>query len=98
MSLQESFTNLTNWNVEYRVISDTGSISWHWAHAKPERKPDGTVVWYGSFQNITERKEYIKTLEQLLFEISHGMRKPVASMLGLTAAIEKEDVDVDTLK
>ena len=98
LSLQASFLQLTNWSIEYRAISEDGTICWHWANAKPERKEDGTVVWYGTFQNITERKEYIKTLEQLLFEISHVMRKPVANMLGLTAAIERDNLDEYTLR
>jgi PAS domain S-box-containing protein len=97
-SLQESFLNLTKWSIEYRVFSHDGSICWHWANAKPERKEDGTVVWYGTFQDITERKEYIKTLERILFDISHVMRRPVATMLGLTAAIEIDSMDEKTLK
>ena len=97
-SLQASCLNLTNWSIEYRVILDNGNTCWHWANAKPERKDDGTVVWYGTFQDITERKEYIKTLEQILFDISHVMRRPVATMLGLTAAISEDDMDEKTLK
>jgi len=97
-SLQASCLNLTNWSIEYRVILDNGNTCWHWANAKPERKDDGTVVWYGTFQDITERKEYIKTLEQILFDISHVMRRPVATMLGLTAAISEDDMDEKTLR
>ncbi|MFC6998134.1 GAF domain-containing protein [Rufibacter roseus] len=97
-SLLESFATLKNWSVEYRVIEENGEVHWHWAHAKPERKEDGTVVWYGTFQDITERKEYIKTLEQILFDISHVMRRPVANMLGLTTAITEQDLNLETLK
>jgi len=98
-SLQNSYLNLTNWNIEYKVISeDDDNTCWHWANAKLEKKEDGTVVWYGTFQDITGRKEYIKTLEQILFDISHVMRKPVATMLGLTTAIERDDMDEETLR
>lgn len=97
-SIQESFINLTIWDTEYRVISDEGSVTWHWVKANPEKKEDGSVVWYGTFQDITGSKEYIKTLEQILFDISHVMRKPVAKMLGLTAAINKDNFDVKMLK
>lgn len=97
-SIEESYLTLNNWSVEYRVITEDGEICWHWANAKPEKGRDGTVVWYGTFQDITQSKKYIKTLEELLFEISHGMRKPVATMLGLTAAIERNDLDEKTLK
>ncbi len=97
-SLEASFANLSPWNEEYRVLSEDGHISWHWANAKPERKEDGAVVWHGTFQDITERKEYINTLEQILFDISHVIRKPVANMLGLTTAIEEYDLDADSMK
>ena len=97
-SLQESAQNLTNWNVEYRVISEDGDYHWHWANANPEKRADGSIVWYGTFQDINERKEYIQTLEQILFDISHVMRRPITTMLGLTAAINKDNLDEQTFK
>lgn len=90
-SLHDSFHHLTRWSVEYRIILEEGRIAWHWTHAQPERLENGTVVWYGSFQDITSKKEYTQTLEQILFDISHIMRRPVATMLGLTKVMEMED-------
>ena len=92
-SIQVSFETLTLWNVEYRIVLDTGDISWHWGYAQPERKEDGTVVWYGTFQDITHVKEYEEALEQISFDISHVLRRPVSTMLGLMAIIEKEEMD-----
>lgn len=97
-SLRDSYTNLTEWSIEYRVIAKDGSISWHTSLAKPERKEDGTVVWYGTFQDITDKKDYISTLEQILFDISHVMRRPVANMLGLAAAINTKTLDNDMMR
>lgn len=97
-SLMESFNKGTIWNKEYKVISEDGKPAWHWVIAKPEKMENGTVVWYGNFQNITERKEYVNTLEQILFDISHVMRKPVANMLGLTSTIDEYDLDPETLR
>ena len=97
-SVQTSFLNLTIWRIEYRVVSDDGNISWYWGNAKPEKQNDGTVVWYGTFQDITERKEYTKTLEQILFDISHVMRRPVTTMLGLTAVFQIDELDKESLK
>lgn len=92
-SLQESFTKLTNWNIEYRIFDEKGNTHWHWANARPEKKEDGSVVLYGTFQDITHRKEYIDTLEQMLFDISHTMRRPVATMMSITNAIENSQID-----
>ena len=97
-SIQTSFRYLTNWSQEYRVRQDDGTLTWYWGNAKPERRNDGTVVWYGTLQNITERKEYIKTLEQILFDISHTLRRPVATMLGLTSVIETQSLNEETFR
>jgi len=97
-TLFKAFTNLWVWDIEYRVISDTGQISWHWAKAKPEKKEDGSVILYGTFQDITEKKEYIQTLEQIIFDISHVLRKPVATMLGLTDIIDINQMDKQSLQ
>ncbi|MCC9168753.1 GAF domain-containing protein [Pontibacter harenae] len=97
-SLFASFETLNTWSIEYRTISGDGKVSWHWANANPERKEDGTVVWYGTFQDVTARKEYINALEQIVFDISHVIRKPVATMLGLTAVIEGYTLDQETLR
>jgi len=96
-SLFNAFTKLNIWDVEYRIISGTGGISWHWARAKPEKKEDGSIILYGTFQDITEKKEYIQTLEQIIFDISHVLRKPVATMLGLTDIIDLDQMDKQAL-
>ena len=98
-SFLASFHHLTPWSIEYRVPLAGDRIAWHWAQAQPERKDDGTVVWYGTFQDITPQQEYTQTLEQILFDISHVMRRPVATMLGLTGALEREEaLDEDQLR
>ena len=97
-SLMESYDELTMWEIEYRVCHEAGIIHWHKALATPKKKADGTVVWYGTFQDITPQKRYIETLEQILFDISHVMRRPVANMLGLTSALNDESLDENSLK
>lgn len=97
-SLQKSFSTLEPWNEEYRVVGEGDAISWHWANAQPERKEDGAVVWHGTFQDITERKEYINMLEQILFDISHVVRKPVANIMGITSIIENHGLEPEEMK
>lgn len=96
-SLEDSYQNLTEWNREYRVISGD-KISWHWVNAIPELEQDGKVVWYGTFQVVTDQKEYVRALEQILFDISHVMRRPAATLLGLTSIIEENDLEPDVLQ
>ncbi len=87
-------------NVEYRIKTSQFSDrdTWHWVYAKPERLDNGTVVWYGTFQDISERKAYIETLEKIIFDISHGLRKPVANLMGLTAMMDKDSIQDDSIK
>lgn len=97
-SLMASYRDLTLWDIEYRVSREEGENHWHRALATPEKKADGTVVWYGTFQDITPQKKHIKTLEQILFDISHVMRRPVSNMLGLTSALERDSLNEDSLR
>jgi light-regulated signal transduction histidine kinase (bacteriophytochrome) len=48
-------------------------------------------VWYGCFDDITSHVKYEETIEQIAFDISHVMRKPVANLIGLSNLIEMED-------
>jgi len=97
-SIRNSFDNLTEWIVEYRVISDSGEEEWHLGRGKPEKLDNGSVVWYGTFQNINNRVEYEKAMEQIAFDISHVLRKPVATLLGLTSLLGGEEVDETTIR
>jgi PAS domain-containing protein len=89
-SIRDSFEHLTLWHYEYRVVKDDGSIRWHMGTSRPHRREDGTVVWFGVFQDITSRVEYERTMEQIAFDISHVLRRPVSTLLGLASIIEGE--------
>ena len=97
-SMQEALFTQSTWSREFRIMISPLETIWCLGSAKPEVKADGAVVWYGTIQNITERKEYTEMLEQILFDLSHTMRRPVATMLGLTALIERSDSDIKVLK
>jgi len=89
-SINESFTNLTEWYIAYKVMVSENKTEWHLGRALPEKAKDGSVVWYGTIQNITSLIEYEKAMEQVMYDLSHVVRKPVANLLGLTNIIENE--------
>ncbi|WP_165823958.1 GAF domain-containing protein [Pseudochryseolinea flava] len=91
-ALQKSFEQLVDISIAFRVPVADGTMTWYWAKAIPERIPSGNVMWYGVLQDITDSKAYEEALEQISFDISHVLRRPVATMLGLTSVIEKEDL------
>ncbi|MEY4930650.1 MAG: hypothetical protein RI909_1374 [Bacteroidota bacterium] len=95
-SIESSSQNLHKWVIEFRVMMIDHSIEWHKVKANPERKKNG-IVWYGTVQNITNRVEYEITLEQIAFDISHVLRRPVTTLLGLANIIEKDQA-IDSAK
>jgi PAS domain S-box-containing protein len=55
-SIEESRIKLSDWDLEFRIILEDQSIKWLRGFSKPELKENGSVVWYGYLQDITERK------------------------------------------
>ncbi|MDR9467234.1 PAS domain-containing protein [Marinospirillum sp.] len=58
VSIQQSAQNLTEWAAEYRACLPGGQTVWLAGQAQPELKADGSVLWHGYIQDITERKLY----------------------------------------
>ncbi|RDI53659.1 GAF domain-containing protein [Flavobacterium glaciei] len=95
--LMDSFTNLTFLNIEYRVLYDK-DFRWHSMKGNPEKMADGSVVWYGSFHNINNRVEYEIAIDQIVFDISHVLRRPVSTLMTLNNLIDNEkDISYETL-
>lgn len=97
-SLRESAEKMADLNIEFRIRVKK-KVTWHLCMAKPERSEDGTITWFGTFQDITSRVEYENTIEQISFDISHMLRRPVTTLLGLSSIIENdENLDARKLK
>ncbi len=52
-----SFDHLTDFSNKYKIITPSGKEKCILTQAKPERLEDGSVVWYGYSQDITESKK-----------------------------------------
>lgn len=57
---------------------------WRWLRATPAVGAEGSVLWYGAAHDITSIVDYIVSIEQMIFDISHVIRRPIASMMGMT--------------
>ncbi|WP_375563191.1 PAS domain S-box protein [Bernardetia sp. OM2101] len=55
-TVAKSAETLTNWNADIRVIID-GKIQWIRGSSKPIKYQDGTILWSGIVQEVTEQKE-----------------------------------------
>lgn len=51
-----SAKNLTPWNSEFRIYHRNGQMLWVEAYDLPQRFEDGTILWTGYVNDITERK------------------------------------------
>lgn len=68
-SIELSSRELSIWQHEYRVYRDDGALSWLAGRAVPERMPDGSTLWHGYIQDITETKQYYLQLEKVNQEL-----------------------------
>ncbi|MEI8084728.1 MAG: PAS domain S-box protein [Paludibacter sp.] len=55
-TIQYSAKNLTQWQHEYRVKFDDGTVRHLFGDSIPQLEEDGSVLWHGYISDITERK------------------------------------------
>ncbi|MEW6495490.1 MAG: PAS domain S-box protein [Cyanobacteriota bacterium] len=56
-SVSRSARTLEQWFMEWRTITPSGALKWLQAVARPERQPDGTIIWDGLLLEISDRKQ-----------------------------------------
>lgn len=84
-------------NVQYRILVNN-NIRWRWMQAVPEKTTEGKMVWYGATTDITQLVDYIASIEQIVFDIGHVIRRPISSILGLTRLINDNDLQEKEIK
>lgn len=59
-SIEESFRTLEDWQCEFRTLplQDGCNPAWVEGAAKPERQPDGSVLWHGYLREISDRRAH----------------------------------------
>jgi PAS domain S-box-containing protein len=85
-SMKEAHQTQSLISFQYRIVAD-GKIRWRWMQAVPEKDPTGKILWYGATSDITPIVDYIGSIEQIIFDIGHVIRRPVSSMLGMSKLI-----------
>ncbi|MFO1470356.1 MAG: PAS domain S-box protein [Turneriella sp.] len=67
-SIAKSAANLNIWQAEFRMLRSPGNYRWIQGNARPEKEPDGSILWHGFMTDITEHKA---TEEQLANLAAH---------------------------
>jgi PAS domain S-box-containing protein len=85
-AMKEAHLTQSMISVQYRMMAK-GNVRWRWMQAVPEKNDDGKTIWYGATSDITPLVDYIASIEQIIFDISHVIRRPISTMMGLSILI-----------
>ena len=82
---------LTMWDVEAPIITRNGEHKWTHAIARPQRQPDGSVLWTGIILDATRLKNASLELaaanrakSEFLANMSHELRTPLNAIIGFS--------------
>lgn len=95
--MKEAYQKQSLISFQYRIIVND-KVRWRWMQAIPEKEKDGKIMWYGATSDITPLVDYIVSVEQIIFDISHVIRRPVSSMLGITELIRSREHTQEELR
>ncbi len=84
-TIQASAKTMGPWRHEYRVVFE-GETHWLFGNALPQMEPDGSVLWHGFIDDITERK----MMEEELIALNELLDKRVEDETNARIKIEKE--------
>jgi PAS domain S-box-containing protein len=100
-SVLQSARDLSEWRQEFRVGRADGPPRWLLGSSTPQREADGTVVWHGTVQDVTERRELDAARQAaavadaanraktaFLSRMSHELRTPLNAVLGFSQLME----------
>ncbi|WBL20877.1 GAF domain-containing protein [Zunongwangia sp. HRR-M8] len=82
-SMRKSASNLSSYKFNFRVVSNSEKIKWYKLRATPKKIEGRKMAWFGTLTNISGIMEYETILEQITYDISHVIRKPLTTLLGL---------------
>ncbi|WP_319589421.1 PAS domain-containing protein [uncultured Draconibacterium sp.] len=63
-AINESAKNQTVFESEFRVVLPKQGLRWRHCVAQPQLLDDGSTLWYGIITDITERKAYLREIQE----------------------------------
>ena len=76
--------------LEYLEKLENGKDVWYRFIFSTERKTSDLWLIHGIIKNITHEKEHQEALRRILFDISHVIRRPLTTIIGLTELLKSE--------
>jgi PAS domain S-box-containing protein len=62
--LEEAARNLTRWQDTYRYLHPAKGLRWIDGRSMPTREPDGSIVWHGYVNDVTDSKRAEQALRE----------------------------------
>jgi len=108
-SFKQSAAGTAEWRQEFRLRRADGSWRWILGRSTPQREADGSLVWHGYLEDMTERRELEQARHEaavaeaanrakteFLSRISHELRTPLNAVLGFTQLLEMDPAEPPT--
>jgi PAS domain S-box-containing protein len=100
-SIVESGRTLRTWRCEFRLYRRDAPPRWLNGAASPQREPDGSLLWHGYIQDVTDQHELDRARQaaaaaqasnraktEFLSRMSHELRTPLNAVLGFAQLLE----------
>jgi PAS domain S-box-containing protein len=105
--VNESANAGTPWQVDFRIQRrDTGALRWMHGSASPQHQLDGSTLWHGYIEDVTERRELDQARQraaaeaaanraktEFLSRMSHELRTPLNAVMGFTQLMEVDQAE-----
>ncbi len=85
----ESNGRTSAFELDIPIKTKENKTEWFWVKARPE-KTKGLIEWYGTIQEIDQKTAHVESLKNMLFDISHKMRAPLAKIKGIVNIIKDD--------
>ena len=102
--VEASARDLAPWRSEHRVVATDGMVRWVRAGGKPQRLPDGSILWDCILLDITQERQAQMALQEakeaaelasrskteFLANMSHELRTPLNAVIGFSEIMQQE--------